>query len=123
MPRLPRGYSVVHVDDVDETEDAITTVPATLFGWVITNQSAGDRFVRFYDATVATVVVGTTAPLLTISVPTLEGVSQEFVGGIIFGTAITVACTTGSPDDDTGAPGADDCAVSALYLTGTQRQG
>jgi len=123
MPQLPRGYSVTHVDDVDETEDAVSTVPSTFFGFTATNQSGGDLFLKFFNATVANVSVGTTAPVLTIGLPANSGKEIEFVGGITFSNAITMACTTGSPDSDSGGPAADDCAVSALYLTGTQRQG
>jgi hypothetical protein len=38
-----------------------------------------------------------------------------FPQGIAFGTAITVAATTGVADNDTGAPDANDVVVNIFY--------
>lgn len=120
MPKLPIGYSTAHFDDVDETEETVSSVPATLFGWTIINDHATvPAYVQFYDS--AAVTPGTTAPKIMICVPALDSKSQEFVGGITFNTAITVASTT-TPTGATGTA-TDDVSVSAMYLPGTRRSG
>lgn len=111
---IPRAQ-VAHNIDVDQTEDAIKASPGTLYGFWCSNVSAGVRYVKLYDATVATVEVGTTVPKLTIGVAAGAVVNAEFTRGIPFYTAITVAATTGVADNDTGAPGANDVIFEALY--------
>lgn len=120
MPVLPRGYDHAHFDDVDETEETVSAVPAILYGFTIANNHATvPAYVQFFDATAPT--PGTTTPVLTIGVPAISGASQEFVGGIIFRTAITVASTT-TPEGATGTA-TDDVSVSTFFLPGTQRGG
>ena len=67
----------------------------------------------------ANVRVGTTTPVLTIGLPgnASDDISGMFGGayGWMFGTAITVAATTGVADADTGAPGANDVIVNIGY--------
>lgn len=105
--------------DVDETEDAVKATAGTLYGWYIVNRTTSVRYVKFYNATVASVTVGTTVPDLTIEVPANSAdhiaVIFAFTPGIKFGTAITVACTTGFADNDTGAPGTNDVFVMSFY--------
>ena len=119
MPVLPRGYNTATFDDVDEGVDTVSAVPATLFGYTIANSAAAASYILFYDATAPT--VGTTEAKLVIGVATVSGASQEFVGGITFSTAITVASVT-SPEGNTGSA-TNDVSVSAVYLPGTQRSG
>lgn len=120
MPVLPRGYDNAHFDDVDETEETVSATPATLFGFTICNDHAtAAAYVQFFDATAPT--PGTTAPVLLIGIPPLDGKSQEFVGGITFRTAITVASTT-TPTGATGTA-VDDVSVSTFYLPGIVRSG
>ncbi len=119
MPVLPRGYNTVTFDDVDESVETVSAVPATLFGYTIANSAAAASYIKFYDATAPT--VGTTEPKLVIAVATVDGASQEFVGGITFGTAITVASVT-TPEGSTGSA-TNDVSLTALYLPGTRRSG
>jgi hypothetical protein len=101
--------------DVDESEDAVKTTSGILYGFIYSNVSAGTRYIKFYDATTANVTVGTTVPVLTFGVGTLDQGVVEFSRGIPFFTAITIAATTGVADNDTGAPGANDVIVTSLY--------
>lgn len=60
--------------------------------------------------------MGTTPPAQTFLVPggsasTGAGFVIDTTRGWAYGTAITVACTTGVADDDTGAPGANACII------------
>ena len=84
------------------------------------NNNAALLFLKFYDGLVADVVVGTTVPDLIFTLPiltTTTGHPLNIVvpGGLQFDTGITIACTTGFADNDTGAPGANDCIVSIGY--------
>lgn len=123
MPQLPVGYDVFEDSDLDEAAIAISAVPSTLFGWTFFNDTAGSVFVRFYDVAQGSVTVGTTAHKLIIGVPTLDGVSLEIKGGIVFGTAITAAVTTTPADNSTAAPGLEGLQASIFYLAGTRRSG
>lgn len=111
---IPRAQ-VAHNIDVDQTEDAIKASPGVLYGFFCSNVSAGARYVKLYDATVADVAVGTTVPKLTIGVAATSFASAQFSRGIPFYNAITVAATTGVADADTGAPGANDVIFEAIY--------
>ncbi len=59
-------------------------------------------------------------PDLTFPVPSNGGTDGAgFVlpipNGIVFNTAITIACTTGVADGDSGAPGANEMIVNLGY--------
>ena len=65
-------------------------------------------------------VVGTTVPDLTFPLPTAgstngAGFTLAIPNGIAFGTAITIAATTGVADADAGAPGVNDVVVNLGY--------
>ena len=112
--------SVFRSLDLDETEEDVKTSAGTVYGMWVTNTATTTRFIKFYNATAATVVVGTTTPVLTIGIPgnSSDDVSGVFnVGGpgLAFSTAICVAATTGVLDNDTGAPGANDVIVNIFY--------
>lgn len=110
------GLSVAKNLDVDETEDAVKTSAGLIYGWVITNKATADRFVKFYDDTVANVVVGTTAPVMTLEIPALSAfVMPPAAHGIKFSNAITIAATTGVADNDTGAPGTNEIVANVFY--------
>lgn len=107
--------------DLDETEEEVSATAATLYGMWVCNLATTTRFLKIYNATAATVTVGTTAPDLTIPIPgnasdDVTGVfSVPFPGGAAFGTALTVAATTGVADADAGAPGANEVVVGLFF--------
>jgi hypothetical protein len=75
---------------------------------------------KFYNATAASVTVGTTTPDLTFPVPSAgdtngAGFNIAIPNGIAFGTALTVAATTGFADNDSGAPAANALILNAGY--------
>jgi len=116
---VPAGVSVFRSLDLDETEEEAKASAGTVYGMWVNNTATATRFVKFYDATAANVVVGTTTPVITIGIPgnTSDDVSGSFGGGygITFATAITVAATTGVADADVGAPGVNDVVVNVFY--------
>lgn len=108
--------------DVDESEDEVKGTAGKLFWIHAMNLSAVKLYLKIYNNTAAGVTVGTTVPDLTFPIGTMADTNG--VGfmvpfgehGIAMGTGITVACTTGFADNNTGAPGANECIVNLGYL-------
>jgi len=114
------GASLFRSIDLDETEEEVKASAGTVYGVWFSNMATSTRFLKFYNATAASVTVGTTTPVLTLALP--GNASDDISGvfsipqGIAFGTAITVAATTGIADNDTGAPAANDVIVNIFYV-------
>jgi hypothetical protein len=108
--------------DVDETEDEVKGTAGKIFTIHVMNMAATVRYLKVYNATAATVVVGTTTPVFTFPIPTLAntngaGFTAHFGDiGAQFSTAITIAATTGLAVADTGAPGANEVVVNLTFL-------
>jgi hypothetical protein len=112
------GHTPFYNLDVDETEDSIKATAGTLRGFVAINRTADVRYLKFYNATVANVTVGSTTPVLTIPIPAnadSDGAGFVWNFPVIFSTAITIAATTGFADNDSGAPGSNDILVAGAY--------
>ena len=109
--------------DIDETEEEIKATAGQVFGFFFGNMSGSTRYLKFFNATASGVVVGTASPpSVPVAVFVLPGNATDDVAGTVnfacpvqFDTAITVACTTGLADTDTGAPGANDVAIVVYY--------
>lgn len=120
-PTTSGGQSIFRSIDIDETEEDIKTSAGQLYWIAAFNRTAAPLYLKFYNATAANVTVGTTTPVLTFVVP--GNADSDGAGftinfgdiGVAFGTAISVACTTGVADNDTGAPGANDCVINIGY--------
>lgn len=119
QPHATGGCDIFRSLDLDETEEEVKGSAGTVYGWYIANRAAATTYVKFYNATAASVVVGTTTPVLTLPIPgnTSDDVGANMLGGlgIKFDTAITVAATTGVADADTGAPAANDLIINLFY--------
>lgn len=108
--------------DVDQTEDEVKATAGKLFWLHAMNLAATKRYLKIYNATAATVVVGTTVPDLTFPLGTQgdtngAGFTIHFGDiGLQFTTAITIAATTGFADADAGAPGANEVIVNLGFL-------
>ena len=90
---------------------AVKASAGRLLGLVLQNSSAGVRSVKFWNALVAGVIIGTNAALFEIDIPAGGVFTFNFVGGIGFATGITYAVT--------GAKGLlDNTAVGANEVTG-----
>lgn len=123
VPYASGGCSIFRSIDLDESEEEVKATAGQVYGVVFTNTATSTRFLKFYDATAASVVVGTASPpsvpVITIGLP---GNASDDVSGVImfpypiaFDTAITVAATTAVADTDTGAPGANEVIVNIFY--------
>lgn len=118
--RTSGGASIFRSLDIDETEEEIKGTAGQVYWIHAMNLSTGKRYLKFYNATAASVSVGTTTPVLTFPIPTQgdtngTGFVLTIPMGIPFATAISVACTTGLADADTGAPGANDVIINIGY--------
>lgn len=119
-PQTSGGLSIAKSIDLDESEEAVKATAGQLYGIIAINLASSVRYLKLYNATVATVVVGTTVPDITIPIPTQgdtngAGFVLNLPNGIEFSTAITMAATTGVGDADSGAPGANEVVVTMLY--------
>lgn len=114
------GCTIFRSIDIDESEEEVKASAGTVYGVWFSNMATSTRFLKFYNATAASVTVGTTTPVLTLAMP--GNASDDISGvfslpqGIKFDTAICVAATTGIADNDTGAPSANDCIVNVFYI-------
>jgi hypothetical protein len=113
-PATSGGYTTYRNIDLDETGVNVKASAGQVFGWYVFNNATTTRFLKLYNVASAP-TVGTTTPLLTIPIPSGAAANVEFGAGIAFGTGIGVGCTTGVADNDTGAPGANDCVVNLFY--------
>lgn len=118
--RTSGGTTLYKNIDVDETEDQIKATAGQIYWIHAMNLSATKKYLKIYNATAATVVVGTTVPDMTLPLPTQgdtngAGFTLSIPNGIAFGTAITIAATTGIADADSGAPGANEVVVNIGY--------
>lgn len=119
--RTSGGMSIFRSIDLDESEEEVKATAGQVFSISAFNRTAAPLYLKFYNATAANVTVGTTTPVLTFVVPAnADSDGAGFIWnneiGFAFGTAITVAVTTGVADSDTGAPGANDCIVNIGYV-------
>ena len=119
-PQTTGGLTPFKSIDLDETEEAVKASAGQIYGFHVMNLASAKRYLKLYDATVATVVVGTTVPDITIPLPTQgdtngAGFTWTIPEGIAFATAITAAATTGIADNDSGAPGANEVVITILY--------
>lgn len=103
--------------DLDETPEEVKATPGQVYFIHAINRAATVRYLKFYNAAVGDVTVGTTVPVLTFPIPSPgTALGGGFVlvipMGIAFSVGITVAATTGFANDDTGAPDANDVIVN-----------
>lgn len=115
-PETSGGYTVFKsTTDLDETEEEVKATAGQVYGYYFHNVSSSWRYLKWYNATAATVVVGTTATYLTFGLPPGTA-GHVFLGaGVPFSTAITVACTTGVADTDVTGPTTNDVAVNIYF--------
>ena len=120
FPSPHKGLKYYRSLDLDEgTAEVVKATPGCLYGLIVTNTATSTRFVKIYNRASAT--VGTHTPVMTIGVP--GNSSDDILAalgaggvGIYFSTGICLGASTGVADNDTGAPGANDLIVNALYV-------
>lgn len=89
------------------TATAIKSSAGTLYGVQAVNTGAAAVYLKIYNTAVGSVTVGTTVPLVTLTVPTVAttgaGIVVPFPVGIAFGTAMSWALTNVAADNDATA--------------------
>ena len=118
--RTSGGTTIFRSIDLDESEEEVKATAGQVYWLHCINLAATLRYLKFYNATAASVTVGTTTPVMTIPIPTQgdtngAGFTLAIPNGIAFSTAITVAATTAIADADTGAPGANEVIINLGY--------
>ncbi len=83
----------VYSGSIGATLTAVKTTPGTLESWALGNNNSVPSYVQIFDATVANVILGSTAPKISIELPANSGSNLQ-LPGIPFANAITVAVTT-----------------------------
>jgi hypothetical protein len=118
-PTTSGGLSMICYLDLDEGACEVVKASAgQLYSAWVTNRATSTRYVKFYNATSAT--IGTGTPDITIGIP---GNSSDDIGavlnagghGVAFGTGICVGASTGFAANDTGAPDANDVIITVFY--------
>jgi len=92
------GLSVQRSTALSNTAIAVKGSAGRIYGWHVYNPNSSSAFVQIYDATAASVTVGTTTPLITLALPSTAtgtiGIDGLFDVPITCATAISIAATT-----------------------------
>jgi hypothetical protein len=83
---------------VSAAKTSVKTSPGQIYGYQFLNTTAAIAYVQVFDASAASVTVGSTVPDIVIPLPgngtTGAGATLVISNGLAFSTAITIACTT-----------------------------
>lgn len=99
-PSITNGWATFNATSGDgstaltATAQQVKATVGTVGGWYIYNPNSAATYVNFYNATSASVTVGTTNQQMVICVPATSGANVEFGNGITFATAISISATT-----------------------------
>lgn len=99
-PSITNGWSTFNATSGDgstaltATAQQVKATTGTVGGWYIYNPNSAATYVNFYNATSASVTVGTTNQQMVIVIPATSGANVEFGNGITFATAISISATT-----------------------------
>ena len=90
------GTKVIQIATANGTAQAVKATGGTVFGVQALNTSAAIAFVQLFNVAAASVVAGTTVPLLECIVPVTSGfVNIDLPAlGVAFDTAISVCSST-----------------------------
>lgn len=92
------GLLVLRDPALSNTAVAVKASSGRLYGYHIFNPGTALAYVQIYNVAAASVVVGTTTPIITLAMPSNSsssvGVDHLFSTPVTFGTAIAVAATT-----------------------------
>lgn len=81
--------------NVDDTVVDVNAVPSFVDGGIAFNNTAAQAFLQFFDKKAADVTLGTTVPDWIVAVsPNDNDPIHVGESGLIFSTAVSVACTT-----------------------------
>jgi hypothetical protein len=105
------GFLMVRTQALTNTAQTIKSSGGSVMAWNFININSVAVYIKFYNALIADVTVGTTTPMLTVAVPagsaTNPGINMLSPGLIpfeVFSSAISFACVTGLADNSNTAP-------------------
>ena len=105
------GFLTVRTQALTNTAQTIKSSSGSVMGWNFININSVAVYIKFYNALIADVTVGTTTPVLTVAVPAgsatnpgINMVTPDLVPFEVFSTAISFACVTGLADNSNTAP-------------------
>lgn len=120
VPSHTGGHSGFTSVDLDESEEQVSATACKVAYMYFWNTTAGILWAQLFNATAASVTVGTTAPDLNFAIPANADSDGAGVtiplpdGGLEFGTALTVA-VTGAAGTDATDPGASAAGCLIAY--------
>jgi hypothetical protein len=111
---------VQHDDDIFRSislgaVEAIKNKPGRMTGYYLFNYSTSVLHVKIFDALAADVVLGTTTPKMTISLPAEGGANVLGERELGFDTGISIACTAGLSDGNSTVAGANEVSANIYY--------
>lgn len=113
------GCDFHYSNDLDETEEEAKATAATFYGGIVINLTNAVKYLQIFNATAASVTVGTTTPDMQIPIPANNDTDGAgFIlpvpaCGVKLDTAFSVAATTNS--EGSGAPGANEVHAVLFY--------
>lgn len=115
-PNTGGGLSIFKSIDLDESEEEVKATAGQIYAITAQNLTAATKlYLKLYNLTAANTTVGTSTIIATIPLFGASSVHLVWDKGLAFDTAISAAVTTGIADNDTGAPGANEFAVTIAY--------
>jgi hypothetical protein len=115
IPLTSGGTSVYKNLDTNNAGYTVKGSAGQLYRGQFTNNATSIRYLKFWNKT--SPAVGTDATTFTIGLPPSSAGNLAFPEqGVAFSTAISVACTTGFADNNSGAPTANDVIISLYYF-------
>lgn len=119
IPATSGGLAISRRLSAGSTADAINAKASAgqVYGLIVTNINLSYRVVKLYNKASAP-TIGTDTPVCTFIIPgntAGAGMVSYFPDGIAFATGISYGITTGIPDNDTGAPSANEVVVNLFY--------
>lgn len=79
-----------------------------------TNSNTSARYLKLYNKA-SSPTVGTDTPAWRVMIPGSGGITAHYPKGLVFGTGIAWALTTGAADNDTGSVAANEIQVNLGY--------
>ena len=114
-PSTVNGLTISHLITAATTNaTSVKASAGNVYGWQITNKSAGILYVKLYNKASAP-TVGTDVPVITIGIPTLSTSVVSYEKGLSFATGIAMATTGLITDADATAVALSDMAISLFY--------
>ncbi len=106
-------YSVNSSGAANQDAAAIKGSAGQVYGYSLFNTTASARYVKLYN--LASGATSASTPVIRIFLPAGGGANSPVVGGIAFGTGISIRITTGAADNDAGACSANDVLANVWY--------